>query len=56
MKIEANDFGRWGVAFVFATESSEAAIYEKAIYEKAICEKAICEKTKGDGLNLRPND
>jgi hypothetical protein len=51
MKIEANDFGRWGVAFVFATESSEAAIYEKAIYEKA-----ICEKTKGDGLNLRPND
>jgi hypothetical protein len=51
MTIEANDFGRWGVAFVFATESSEAAIYEKAIYEKA-----ICEKTKGDGLNLRPND
>jgi hypothetical protein len=51
MKIEANDFGRRGVAFVFATESSEAAIYEKAIYEKA-----ICEKTKGDGLNLRPND
>jgi hypothetical protein len=51
MKIEANDFGRWGVAFVFATESSEAAIYEQAIYEKA-----ICEKTKGDGLNLRPND
>jgi hypothetical protein len=51
MKIEANDFGRWGVAFVFATESSEAAIYEKAIYEKA-----NCEKTKGDGLNLRPND
>jgi hypothetical protein len=51
MKIEANDFGRWGVAFVFATESSEAAIYEKAVYEKT-----ICEKTEGDGLNLRPND
>jgi hypothetical protein len=46
MKIEANGFGRFGVAFVFATEFSETAIYEKTIHEK----------TRGDGLNLRPND
>jgi hypothetical protein len=41
MKIEANDFGRCGVACVFATGFSETAIYETTV---------------GDGLNLRPND
>jgi hypothetical protein len=46
MKIEANDFGRCGVAFAFATEFSGTAIYEKTVHKK----------TRGDGLNLRPND
>ena len=56
MKIQANGFGRCGVAFVFATEFSETVLDEKTIDEKTIYEKTIYETTKGDGLNLRPND
>jgi hypothetical protein len=46
MKIEANDFGRRGVAFVFST----------TIFATDVSETYISEKTRGDGLNLRPND
>jgi hypothetical protein len=40
MKIEANGFGR-GVVFIF---------------EVVVIQTAISQMTKGDGLNLRPND